>query len=55
MEMSLEEVTNQLKMLHTQGEPLNKKKIKKSNPDLMKHTLYYYPSWEHALQDNGLN
>ncbi len=51
----MEEVSNKLKNLHSQGDPLNKKKIKKSDPDLMKHALYYYPSWEHALQENGLN
>jgi hypothetical protein len=52
--MSLQEVTQQLKMLHQSGDTLNKKKIKKTNPDLMRHALYYYPSWEHALQESGI-
>jgi len=55
MDMSVNDVISRLKEIHSKGEPLNKKKIKKSDPELMKHTLYYYPSWEHALQENGLS
>jgi hypothetical protein len=52
--MSVKEVMTQIKQLHNDGKPLNKKKVKKNNPDLMQNALYYYPSWEHALQETGL-
>ncbi|MGO4886937.1 hypothetical protein ACJ2A9_04190 [Anaerobacillus sp. MEB173] len=50
--MSANDVINQINQLHDTGEPLNKKKIKKSHPELMKSALYYFPSWEHALQES---
>lgn len=49
--MSAEDVLAQIKQLRDSGVPLSKKKIKKSHPELMKYALYYYPSWEHALQN----
>jgi hypothetical protein len=52
--MSADEVMSQIKQLHNDGEPLSKKKVKKSYPDLMQSALYYYPSWEHAIQETGL-
>jgi hypothetical protein len=52
--MSVEEVMSLIKQLHNDGSPLNKKKVKKSHPTLMQSALYYYPSWEHALQETGL-
>ncbi|MCY0909827.1 MAG: hypothetical protein OWR62_15730, partial [Sulfobacillus thermotolerans] len=32
------------------GEDLNKKHIKKHYPELLRRALYYFPSWEHAIQ-----
>ncbi|WP_438448832.1 hypothetical protein [Gorillibacterium sp. sgz5001074] len=52
--MSAEEVAVQIARLHGQGEALSKKSVKKSHPDLMKNALYYYPSWEHALERSGI-
>lgn len=46
--MSANEVISQIKQLHEDGLILNKKKIKKSHPDLMRHALHYFPDWEHA-------
>jgi hypothetical protein len=52
--MSSEEVIAQIKRLHGNGESLSKKYVKKSHPELMKNALYYYPSWEHAIQKTGV-
>ncbi|QSO51504.1 hypothetical protein JZ785_22250 [Alicyclobacillus curvatus] len=54
LEMSADDVIARIKELNEQGEPLNKKRIKQSDPTLMKHALYYYPSWEHAIRETGL-
>ncbi|KPV42393.1 hypothetical protein [Alicyclobacillus ferrooxydans] len=54
LQMSAEEVITKIKQLNDQGESLNKKRVKKADPDLMKHALYYYPSWEHAIRETGL-
>ncbi|MFD1677079.1 hypothetical protein [Alicyclobacillus fodiniaquatilis] len=51
LEMSAEEVVTQIKQLGEQGESLNKKKVKQSNPVLMQHALYYFPTWEHAVRE----
>jgi hypothetical protein len=53
--MSADEVLGQIVQLHNNGESLAKKNVKKQHPDLMKNALYYYPSWEHALQKTGVN
>jgi hypothetical protein len=49
--MRMEEVITQIKELQNNGESVSKKSVKKSNPQLMKNALYYFPSWEHALQN----
>lgn len=49
--MTPEDVIAQIQRLHNDGIVLNKKKVKKSHPDLMRSALYYYPSWEHALNE----
>lgn len=51
--VSAEDILSQIKKLRSNGEPLNKKKVKKTHPELMKNALYYYPSWEHALHEIG--
>lgn len=48
--MSAEDVLSQIRQLRDSGAPLSKKKVKQSHPELMKNALYYFPSWEHALQ-----
>ncbi|QSO47146.1 hypothetical protein [Alicyclobacillus mengziensis] len=54
LEMSADDVITRIKELSEQGDPLNKKRVKQSDPVLMKHALYYYPSWEHAVRETGL-
>ncbi|WP_187355270.1 hypothetical protein ['Paenibacillus yunnanensis' Narsing Rao et al. 2020] len=55
MEISLssDEVISRIKQLHSGG-GLNKKSVKKSDPELMRSALYYFPSWEHAVRNAGL-
>jgi hypothetical protein len=51
--MSVEEVVNQISELaQREGKPLRKKQVKISNPELMKHALYYFPSWENAIEQS---
>ncbi len=52
--MNADDVIDQIRRLHQNGESLNKKSIKKSHPELMQNALYYYPSWDHALQKTGI-
>lgn len=53
-QMKANDVIEKIRQLHAQGESLNKKSVKKSHPDLMQNALYYYPSWDHALQRTGI-
>ncbi len=50
-EMTMEQVVSELRELNTNGESLSKKKVKQNHPELMKNALYYFPSWEHAIQN----
>lgn len=54
LNMSADDVLNQISALISSGESLSKKNVKKAHPDLMKSALYYYPSWDHALEKSGL-
>ncbi|GEN34742.1 hypothetical protein [Aneurinibacillus danicus] len=49
--MSMEEVLVQITQLQDNGESLSKKKVKQAYPQLMQSALYYFPSWEHAIQN----
>lgn len=51
VKMSADEVLSQIRQLQNNGVPLAKKKIKQTYPELMKSALYYFPSWEHAVQN----
>jgi len=55
LNMSAGQVLSQIVQLHSSGESLSKKNVKKQHPDLMKNALYYYPSWEHAVQKTGVS
>lgn len=48
--LAIEDVKSQIQQLKSAGEPLSKKKIKQTYPELMKNALFYFPSWEHAIQ-----
>ncbi|XEC93370.1 hypothetical protein AB6A23_18625 [Paenibacillus tarimensis] len=48
--MSVVDVISQLQKLKSSGETLNKKRCKQTHPNLVQNALFYFPSWEHALQ-----
>jgi hypothetical protein len=50
--MSVIDVMEQIRQLKQGGMTLNKKKIKQSHPQLLKNALYYFPSWDHALESS---
>lgn len=54
IEMSADQVISSISQMHSNGQPLAKKKIKKSNPELMRSALHYFPSWEHAIKESGV-
>ncbi len=54
MAMSVNQVVSSINQLHESGESLAKKKVKKSHPELMRNALHYFPSWEHALKESGI-
>ncbi|WP_193224396.1 hypothetical protein [Bacillus sp. B1-b2] len=47
--MTADDVMVAIKQLRSTGENLNKKKIKHSHPELMRHALHYFPDWNTAL------
>jgi hypothetical protein len=49
-DMTIDEVLTGIQRLIKLEENLNKKKIKKSHPQLMKNALYYFPDWESAIK-----
>ncbi len=54
MDMSVDQVISSINQLHSSGEALAKKKVKKSHPELMRSALHYFPSWEHAIKESGI-
>jgi hypothetical protein len=52
--MSANEVTLAIQQLRSRGENLNKKKVKQSHPDLMRHALHYFPDWNSAIEKSEL-
>jgi predicted ArsR family transcriptional regulator len=49
--MSVEEVVNKIsKLVEKEGKTPRKKEVKKSDPELMKNALYYFPSWDTAVE-----
>ena len=46
------EVITQIQKLQNQGDSLRKKEVKQLYTDLMRSALYYYPSWEHAIEES---
>jgi hypothetical protein len=49
--ISADEVLSTIKNLQENRTTLNKKKVKQSHPDLMRSALFYFPSWEHAIEN----
>ncbi len=54
IDMSADDVINSINQLHSDGQALAKKKVKKSHPELMRSALHYFPSWEHAMKESGI-
>jgi len=52
--MTPEDVMFTIKQLHSAGENLNKKKVKQSHPELMRHALHYFPDWNSAVEKSQL-
>jgi hypothetical protein len=48
--MSSEEVLMEIQNLNASGQNLNKKLVKKTNPQLMRNALHYFPSWDSAVE-----
>lgn len=51
---SIEVITHIQKLQH-EGKSLKKKEVKQLYPDLMRSALYYYPSWQHALEESNVS
>ncbi len=49
-DMKMEDVLEKLRVLKKNGESLAKKTVKVKHPQLMKNVLFYFPSWNHALE-----
>jgi hypothetical protein len=49
------QVLTQIQQLNHDGVSLNKKKVKQSHPELMSSALYYYPSWQSAIEESGVS
>lgn len=50
--LTSKEVITQIQKLQNEGQSLKKKEVKQLYPDLMRSALYYYPSWQHALEES---
>ncbi|WP_202617844.1 hypothetical protein [Bacillus dakarensis] len=48
--MSSAEVLQEIKQMNAEGLSLSKKMVKKSNPQLMRSALHYFPDWESAIE-----
>lgn len=53
--LTSKEVIAQIQKLENEGKSLRKKEIKQLYPDLMRSALYYYPSWQHALEESKIS
>ena len=49
--LGADEVINRIRELQLNGETINKKQVKQTDPELMRSALFYFPSWEHALKN----
>ncbi len=51
VQMGADIVLERIRQLQSAGGTISKKRIKESDPELMKSALYYFPSWEHAVKN----
>lgn len=54
LKLTSDQVLQKIENMHKSGENMAKRHVKKSNPDLLRHASYYYPSWEHACKEIGV-
>ena len=51
--MSVDQVVSQIsELVQKEGKSPRKKEVKKSNPELMRNALYYFPDWETAVEQS---
>ena len=50
--LTSKEVITHIQKLQSKGQSLKKKEVKVLYPDLMRSALYYYPNWQHALEES---
>ncbi|HZG13439.1 MAG TPA: hypothetical protein VE710_00300 [Candidatus Bathyarchaeia archaeon] len=50
LSLSSEQVRQRIRDLRVQGGNLSKKSVKSTDPELMRHALFYFPSWDSALK-----
>ncbi len=50
--LTSKEVITQIQKLQNEGQSLKKKEVKQLYPDLMRSALYYYPSWQQAIEES---
>jgi hypothetical protein len=53
--LTSKEVITQIQRLGNEGQSLRKKQVKELYPDLMRSALYYYPSWQHAVEESNVS
>ena len=54
LNMTADEVMLAIQQLRTSGMNMNKKIVKQSHPDLMRHALHYFPDWNSAVEKSEL-
>ena len=52
--LTSKEVITQIQKLQSEGKSIKKKEVKQLSPDLMRSALYYYPSWQHAVEESNI-
>lgn len=52
--LTSKEVITRIQKLHHEGKSLRKKEVKHLYPELMRSALYYYPSWQHAIEESNV-
>lgn len=52
--LTSKEVITQIQKLQNDGQSLKKKEVKQLFPDLMRSALYYYPSWQQAVEESNI-
>jgi len=49
--MGSDHVLERIRHIQSSGGTVSKKRIKESDPELMRSALHYFPSWEHAVKN----